>query len=174
MDRNEWLDTLPKNLVWAELGVFIGDFSKEIFKRAKPKKLHLIDTFPDYENSGDKDGKNIISRNLTSIPDQLNKYFNSDIVKIHKKTTHEFLSNFIEEIECVYIDANHSFENVSLDLSLSYNILSNGGIISGHDYHHKLYPGVYDAVNFFCKEKKLTIDFISSDDLPTYMIKVIK
>lgn len=41
MDRNEWLDTLPKNLVWAELGVFIGDFSKEIFKRAKPKKLQF-------------------------------------------------------------------------------------------------------------------------------------
>jgi len=65
MTRNELLSILPKGLIWAELGVFEGEFSKKIFELAKPKELHLIDIFPSSMISGDKDGKNIKTLDLT-------------------------------------------------------------------------------------------------------------
>jgi len=171
MNRNDWLKTLPKNMKWAELGVFLGDFSKLIYEYCDPSQLDLVDTFPNSASSGDKDGNNIVQRNLSSIPDQLLNYFNNPRVRIHKMTTTEYLSSITEKIDCVYIDADHSYSSVKSDLLLSYNIVNNGGLICGHDYCNIKYPGVVQAVSEFCQEKKLNIEFISNCGLPTFAIR---
>ena len=44
-NRNDLLRTFKKGLIIAELGVFEGEFSKNIFNICQPKKLFLVDLF---------------------------------------------------------------------------------------------------------------------------------
>jgi hypothetical protein len=176
MTRDEWVKTLEKGKVWAELGVFLGDFSRKIFEHTGPKELHLVDIFPDFMMSGDKDGNNVIHANLTDVPYELTRHFNSDSVKIHKMTTEEFLLSIPDEsIDVIYIDADHSYNSVMKDLTLSLTKIKSGGLLSGHDYHSGEFPGVFNAVNDFCAKFNLKIDLITSDDgLPSFVIHVKK
>lgn len=173
MDRNEWLKTLPKKMKWAELGVFVGEFSKLIYDTCDPETLDLVDIFPTATSSGDKDGNNIVQKNLTSIPEQLANHFNDARVRIFKMRTDEYLLSKKEKIDCVYIDADHSYEAVKRDLMLSYEIINEGGLICGHDFCRQKYPGVVRAVEELCQEKNLKVDFISSCGLPTFAIRKI-
>ena len=173
MTRDEWLLTFPKNLIWAELGVFLGDFSKLIYRSCNPSHLHLVDTFPSEMWSGDKDGNNIQKRNLSDVPSQLESHFSGNQVTVHKISTVNFLrSSSDRNLDVVYIDADHSYEAVRLDLEESLKRVKIGGIISGHDYSSTQFPGVFRAVNEFCKENNLVIRLLTSDNLPTYMIEI--
>ena len=174
MDRNELISTLlPKNLKWAELGVFTGDFSHEIWTRTQPSKLYLVDIFPKKMDSGDKDGLNKRVLDLRNIPKQLRKSFNNKNVEIITAKTVDFLVSMHknkESLDAVYIDASHKYDSVKADLEWSMKVVQPGGYILGHDYHDKRFPGVVRAVKEFCKEHKLKIEVLSTDALPTYMI----
>ena len=173
MTRDEWLLTLPKKLVWAELGVFLGDFSKKIFDACEPNHLYLVDIFPEEMWSGDKDGNNVQKKNLMSVPEDLKKYFLEKNVTVLKSTTCDFLNQSDDkDLDIVYIDADHSYDAVFKDLSNSLRRVKSGGLISGHDYSESQFPGVFKAVNDFCQLNELKISFTSSDVLPTYAIRV--
>jgi len=173
MNREEWLQTVKKNLVWVELGVFLGDFSKKIYELSNPLELHLVDTFPDVMVSGDKDGNNVIQADLSKAPNDLEKYFVNKNVKIHKMMSFEFLENLPDSsIDVVYIDADHSYNSVKKDLELSMRKVRKSGLITGHDYCPTSFPGVYRAVNEFCNSNSLKIDFLTDDKLPTYVISL--
>ena len=47
----------------------------------------------------------------------------------------------------IYIDANHSYENVKASLDLCFPILSDGGWVAVHDYNTKSVTSVVRAVN---------------------------
>lgn len=176
MTRGEIINFLPKNLVWVELGVFMGDFSKEIYRKCNPSELYLVDIFPEYMCSGDKDGNNIEYRDLTNVPINLVGYFNDSNVNIVKSDTISFLKKILYEkkiIDVVYIDAEHTYNSVFNELLLSYDIISKNGYLCGHDYCEKQFKGVFDAVNDFCSLKNLTITYLSNDSLPSYFIKML-
>jgi len=44
-DRNNLIQQLPQNAVWAEVGVYRGDFSQKILELCNPSKLYLIDNW---------------------------------------------------------------------------------------------------------------------------------
>lgn len=170
--RSQLLEILPKNIKCAELGVFQGLFSEEIKKIIKPSKLYLVDIFYGQAGSGDKDGKNWKHINLSQTLDILRiKYFNDNSVKIIKNTSVKFLNNLQDDyLDMVYIDGDHSYEAVKQDLNLSYLKVKNNGFILGHDYHEQKFNGVFKAVNEFCQEKKLKIDYLTEDLLPSFLI----
>lgn len=170
--RLDLLALLPKGLVIAELGVFIGDFSKEILRICEPKTLYMVDTFPEGEvYSGDKDGENIITvPNLYDYYDILaDKYEDVPEVEVVCRKSKDFLAD-IEwgVLEAVYIDADHSYEAVYMDLSRAYSAMD-GGYIMGHDYDQ---TGVKKAVDEFCYQKGLKINYLTEDKCPSYMIKL--
>ena len=47
----------------------------------------------------------------------------------------------------VFIDGDHRYEEVKLDIIHALGLIRSGGIISGHDYSHKTWPGVKRAVD---------------------------
>ena len=49
-----------------------------------------------------------------------------------------------------------------------------GGNILGHDYEPERFPGVVNAVNEFCDKYELSIDSLSNDGLPSFLIKLKK
>jgi hypothetical protein len=182
--RNEMLDTLPKNLVIAELGVFKGEFSQIIFDTCQPKELVLIDLW-DGESimSGNVDGNDVQRFDgatlYTSVRDEFSK--NKNVI-IHKGYTTEVLEQYPDNyFDAIYIDADHSYIGCKSDLEMSYLKVKNGGYIMGHDYEQNfeksknLYKfGVSQAVNEFCKKYNLEISMKGNDGCVSYGIKLEK
>lgn len=54
-------------------------------------------------------------------------------------------------LDLVYIDADHSYEGVQQDLAIWYPKVRAGGILAGDDYHY--YPGVVRAVAEFIEAR---------------------
>jgi len=171
--RNDLFKLLPKNMVIAELGVFIGSFSEIILSTCSPKELHLIDLWNKSFKSGDKDGRHMARHmarhNLPVIYQNLvEKYANSNIVKLHRTDTIKALATFEDDyFDFIYIDANHQYKSVYSELNLSY--FKSKKYISVHDYNRK--SEVKKAVDQFCEEKKLEIKYITKDGCPSFLIE---
>jgi predicted O-methyltransferase YrrM len=58
------------------------------------------------------------------------------------------------QADFIFIDGDHTFENVMRDMKLSWPLLRKGGLFSGHDYG-KHWPGVIQAVTEFTKGARL-------------------
>lgn len=170
--RDELIKKFDKNIKICEIGVFMGEFSKKIFKELTPSELHLIDIFEGEMCSGDKDGNNIIWTNLEQQYTLLKNHFNNNNnVHIHKGKSYEVLNNFDDYyFDIVYIDGDHSYDGVKKDLAVSFQKVKPNGLICGHDYTVKMFEGVVRAVDEFCVEKNLSIKYLTNDGCPSYCI----
>lgn len=170
--RNDFIKTLNKDLIICEIGVFKGEFSKFIFDEINPKELHLIDIFEGMMCSGDKDGNNVIWVNLNDEIELIkNVFLNNENVSIHKGFSYDVLKTFNDDyFDMIYIDGDHTYDGVKTDLNISLNKIKPGGLICGHDYSQTKFPEVVRAVNEFCFENDLEINYITEDGCPTFGI----
>lgn len=173
--RNNYIQSLNSNLIMCEIGVFAGDFSRILFQ-SQPKELHLIDPFFGLFCSGDKDGENIKRIDLNvAYQCLINEYKNFTNVFIHKGTSLDVLKNFTDDyFDFMYIDANHEYNYVKQDLEICKYKTKHNGIISGHDYNETTFPGVYKAVNEFCKNNNTNIEVLTKDGSPSFSLINIK
>lgn len=169
-NRNEMISTFDKNMKIAELGVFEGDFSKDIYKICNPSELYLVDLFQGYFGSGDKDGRNHHYVQLELEYEKLKTLYSSDSrVKVIKNSTLEFLDSLPDDyLDMVYIDADHDYLPVKKDLYASLKKVKKGGLICGHDYVRN--TQAERAVNEFCNETNLRIKFLTKDGCPSFCI----
>lgn len=63
----------------------------------------------------------------------------------------------LENVDLVYIDANHEEEFVSQDIEAWWGQIVFGGVLAGHDYDHPGLPGVAKAVDAFVAKHNLTL-----------------
>jgi hypothetical protein len=63
------------------------------------------------------------------------------------RCTSQKAASWLGLFDMVYIDAEHSYEAVKKDIKLWLPHVKPGGFISGHDYGHKRFPGVKQAVD---------------------------
>ncbi len=170
--RNDLLNTLPKNAVFGELGVFIGEFSDKIIEICKPKELHLIDIWQGGTWSGDKDGRNIkkvedmeiVYENLTK------KYADNSVITLHREDTVSSLKKFQDDyFDIVYIDSSHTYKHTKKELELAKTKVKKGGYILGHDYCPQFY-GVVRAVNEFCAVNNYKIDSLTDDICSSFCV----
>ena len=98
----------------AEVGVWEGDFSSEILSK-NPRELHLIDPWTHQEFPWVKWAKGY-ERTERVFQKVLRKFQNNKRVKIHRKNSTDvtFPYNYFD---WVYIDADHSYDSVIMDLS---------------------------------------------------------
>lgn len=172
-NRNILFQQFNKNLKIAEIGIFKGEFSKFIFEQLNPKELHLIDIFEGMMCSGDKDGNNIVWTNLSDEYTNLNEFFKlNNNVYIHKNKSEDVLNSFPNEyFDIIYIDGDHTYNGVKSDLTVSYNKVKKDGFICGHDYINERFEGVVRAVNEFCDQTQLKINYITKDGCPSFCIR---
>lgn len=156
-DRIELLTILPRDLVIAELGVFVGDYSKQILEYANPSILYLVDIFDQHE--GNCMGVHV--NNMAEYEKILtDRYKDNNNVFVLKMTSKDFLLSVEKNhLDCVYIDADHSYEAVKQDLELSYQCIKKGGWICGHDYNHST---VMQALDEFLKKYQLEINYLTN------------
>lgn len=63
-----------------------------------------------------------------------------------------------ESIDCIHVDANHSYEGVMNDMKLFWPKLKSSGMMLMDDYCLRSFPEVVQATNDFIKENSKTID----------------
>ncbi len=172
MNRSELLHYLPKNSVGAELGVYLGEFSQELLNSVQPNKLYLIDVWDFIELSyKDKLMRNHKSQH-SNYRTVLKKFYNiPNTFMIRSKTdiiSEIFPTNFFD---WVYIDADHSYEGCMNDLINCDPLVKNDGLILGHDYDQKSFPGVIQAVQEFIQSRGYYLTYITNEtNCPSYVI----
>lgn len=154
----------------AELGVFQGDFAREMNRLFPEKKLYLFDTF---EGFHEKDV--VIEKELGSKRASVGDFSNTSMDLVKEKLPYpeqaifcpgyfpESLKNLGEQgivelpkFALVSLDPD-LYEPVYQGLSVFYPKLSLGGAILIHDYNSIQFPGVKKAVERYCEENDLYV-----------------
>lgn len=147
LNREAFLEAMPKGGIVAEAGVDHGDFSARILSITRPKKLHLIDV---WSSKRYHDGlqKHVRDRFATQIT--------AGQVQIDLGLSTEVLPGYPDGyFDWIYIDTDHGYRVTADELELSRNKVRRGGIIAGHDYITSNFNGgvrygVVEAVHEFC------------------------
>lgn len=165
------LSRIPKFSVGAEIGVFNGAFSQCIIDIINPRTLFLVDIFSGQMVSGDKNGENFQQINLyQSCFDLFRKYLNNPSISLYRGPSGHFLSLLPDGyLDFIYIDGDHSYKGVKIDIELARKKVKSGGFICGHDYMVQ-FPGVIQAVDEFCANYKTNLQITESDKCPSYLI----
>lgn len=175
--RTELLNLVPLKAKIAEIGVFRGEFAKQILQIAKPEELWLVDIWEGRWGSGDKDGNN-----HTEIDNMETIYLNLYQQTKNKPNIHVIRAKsvlFLQSCEdnyfdAIYIDGDHTAQAVYNDLVNSFDKIKNNGLLMGHDYHYNIGGDVVNAVSNFCTNYKQTVSIIANDGCPSFLIQIKK
>ena len=178
-NRTEFLRKLPQGGIVAEIGVQRGVLSEMILDRCNPKELYLIDCWEEQENAiyMEEKGGNVNQKRQKQLYHKVKKKFGKDSrVKIIKAYSPAASAAFSDEFfDWVYLDANHAYWAVKLDLEAWFAKVKPGGYLCGHDYatsQKSSCPfGVIPAVNEFVKNHNLKIELLSIEGNPSYAIR---
>jgi hypothetical protein len=168
----------PKNGVGAEIGVCRGLNAAMLYMSARPKKLHLVDIW-------DRDILTEIHHpkelHYNDWESDVRSLFNEEIklgfVEIHRQTGVLFLTSCEDKsLDWVYLDSDHSYENISKELYLAISKVKTGGIIGGHDFmvHEGAWgSGVVRAVIDEIQKGRIHMQFITDERFPSYLCYVL-
>ncbi len=127
-----------------EIGVWRGRFSELLLQEIKPEKLYLVDPWVStHENDGDDaltDQKNAAEMEeiFNAVQSRFSKQIDLGQVEIIRDISENGLGRFENgSIDMVYIDGDHSYDGVMIDLALSYQKVRVGGFIMLDDYHRR-------------------------------------
>lgn len=137
-----------KNLLVAEIGVQRGDNALTLVSALQLEQLYLIDIWQEYRIAGQY-GKNDSNANFEIyFPTVVERFGNRSDVTILKLSSLEASHKFSEGyFDFVYIDACHSYGSVKEDILVWFSKVKQGGVLGGHDYSSKIYPGLAQAID---------------------------
>jgi hypothetical protein len=166
---------LPKRSVGAEIGVHEGDFSDEILRVVIPVELHLIDPWEHREERTYRDawygggasaGQATMDRRFGAVADRFAEEIDAGRVVLHRGSSGDVVGDFPDSyFDWVYIDGNHLYEHVKLDLETYYPKVKRGGYVAGDDYGLRGWwdNGVQQAVDEFVGQRpRLSLEIIGS------------
>lgn len=144
----------------AEIGVAGGKFSQVMCEMNPGVKLLCVDTWQVYSGNRRGGPQEQHDRNYQLAQERLAQYdatlipgFSMDIVKDVP----------LESLDFVYIDANHAFDYVMMDIIEWAKRVRKGGIVSGHDLYKFRDAGVVEAVNAYVDAHNIKEWFITSE-----------
>jgi hypothetical protein len=175
-DRSGLIRLIPKNAVWAEVGVYRGDFSQTVLDTCVPAKYYLIDNWefdvkaqnPFLENTENfsnfrgrvhwhhygADANAHQEENFRYVTDRFAGAPNVEIIRQESVKGIDSIPD--AHLDVIYIDANHQYEYALRDMMHARKKLKRGGIMMMDDcyegpggYEQNL--GVMGAVNTFVK-----------------------
>ena len=87
------------------------------------------------------------------------------LVKDFSQDVHQNYAN--ESIDFLYIDGDHCFDGICLDLIYWVPKVRKGGIVAVHDYFNFRRGGVVDAVNAYTKNHLIKDWYTTKEIMPT-------
>ena len=145
-DKENLFNSLPKNGIVAEVGVFNGDGSRSILERCNPKELWLIDTW----SPCDDESTESAMEHYLNVLSWANSYSKKDreirIIRDQSITAATHFAN--EYFDWVYVDADHRYQPVKDDLHVWTHKVKEQGFICGDDFtmYDPSWEGVHKAV----------------------------
>jgi hypothetical protein len=128
-------EIIPNNCIFAEVGCYAGESTKQFLLSRKIVKYYAIDIWNLF---GDDFTGKIHLYPMETVErwfDENVKEFGDVVIKL-KKYSIEAIST-IDIIDVAYVDANHDYISVINDVSCIWPKVRGGGIISGHDFNQK-------------------------------------
>ncbi len=159
--ERKWIfNYIPKNKVWAELGVFRGHFSELIYLYAKPTQYYLVDPWTKLGTSFPFNSEyNNFKKLTTEFAREETKskacFFTDCQYHIKEMFSQEFLSSLAEELDVVYLDSSHQYQDTLDELERIDKVLAADGFICGDDYHYSpahRHHGVFRAIHEFIRK----------------------
>jgi hypothetical protein len=171
--RNELYKLLPKDAVAAELGTAEGFNASDMCKWDSLKTLYVVDAWKTLPVKGDGGyNQEWHDKNYFDAMARLKPFEKK--VTILRGLTYQMAASVDDgELDLLYIDADHSYRGVLLDLNAWYAKVKSGGIVAGHDYLNLDY-GVNAAVYDFCRNIgiiPITIPEKNKEDAGFYFLK---
>lgn len=176
-NRDALLETLPKHIACAEVGVLAGDYSRKILETVEPSELHLLDLFTGKVTSGDHNGENIREYDLDFEYARLQELYRANpTVHFRKGFSYDTLKQFSDNsLDFIYLDCDHTFDGTFIELELAYHKLKDGGRLCGHDYSAAHFPECKRAVDLFCSTYGQEIECLTEEDtMPSFLIVLKK
>jgi uncharacterized Rossmann fold enzyme len=151
---DEILRRLGKHPKVVEVGVFRGALSSRLLVR-RDLHLSMVDTWGVYQDSYKQSDDFHAGLNETEQEDAYRTAlalteFAHDRRQILRMDSVEAAKHFADaSLDCVFIDADHSYEGCRRDIEAWLPKVKPGGLICGHDYDHPEFPdwGVKRAVD---------------------------
>ena len=142
-----------------EVGVDRGEFAQCFLSRWVAGDLYLaVDTWKPYgEMQWDRTG------DLLMCAQRLTPWArHAKIVKASSLEAREYIRNadtehYRKPYDLIYIDDDHTYERVRDNLTVWWDLVSEIGMLAGHDYGNDLCPGVQQAVDEFAVKHGLTV-----------------
>jgi len=137
------VQNMPAKSTIVEIGVHKGDFSARILKNARPKKLILIDPWKYFESDeysqshygGGRQSQSQMDERYEGVLRRFGHEIEAGLVEVKRSFSYDAANAFSdEEIDCVYIDGDHSYEGVKRDIDAFFPKVRRGGLIFGDDY----------------------------------------
>jgi len=122
-----------------EIGVNVGDHSKELLENFKDALIFHVDN-EEYKEVWEK---------FNSYPGR-----SVYIIKDSRLASQKFSD---ESLDFIYIDGDHTVEGCMIDLVAWYPKLKVGGVFGGHDYFNATCE-VKRAVDFFSNNVNITVN----------------
>ncbi len=172
LDLPRWFRELDFK-VGAEIGVYVGEFSRIILGSNPQIKLFGIDPWiesPNYRELQEEVLESLYQRTVRHLyrEIEIGRY------QIVRKTSMDALADFKDgSLDFVYIDANHEAPFVSQDIEGWAKKVRKGGIVSGHDYIRvkRFNYDIIDSVNRYTKENNLRLFILGSSSKEPKVIR---
>ena len=130
------IEQLPINITGIEIGSYAGESTELFLRSGKFKMLYCVDYWKPghYENRATGEAQ---------FDRMINHYTNAEKCKMNCNDIVERFKDI--QIDFIYIDGSHEFEQIKKDIQNSLILLNGCGIIAGHDWHKET-PDVEKAV----------------------------
>jgi len=134
----------PRNYeVGVEVGVEHGYFSYYLLQHSD-LRLHSVDLWSGKWSGLLEDARSLLSE------------FGRRSV-LHHMSSIAAASRFREQVDFVYLDADHRYKAVAADIQAWWPLVKQGGVLAGHDYC-AAGAGVMRAVDEFVEREGLTLE----------------
>ncbi len=151
------LEELGDGLVGAEIGVWLGDTTRHLLASPRVARLYAIDPFLSYDDWWGRIPQGLLDRHLEEVRMDLEP----DARLVLLRQTSDEAVPAMEELDFVFIDGDHGYEQVRRDLRNYWQKLRPGGLFSGHDYRGL--ESVQTAVNEFATELGVAVQEAPND-----------
>lgn len=155
--RQRFLGQFCKGGLAAEIGVWRGEFSRQILDIIEPDQLCLIDPWLSLESHDPKafSGR-LCDTEMEAVYRSVTHLYQDEIasglVRVMRELSQTAIPKFEDEsISFVYVDGDHSLDGIRTDLELLMPKVAVKGIIALDDYHLRGWwgDGVIRGVNEF-------------------------
>lgn len=159
-----------------EVGVEKGEFSEVLLSHSNLLILYSVDSWKEFPKEGFDDPANLSQAehdaNKADCHERLGRFGDRSNM-LHMLSNDAALLFKDDELDFVYIDADHRYEHVKEDVSTWYPKVKRGGIIAGHDYFngekYDIEFGVKAAVDAFFSKANEKV-FSTNETFPSWYV----